>query len=361
MPGFTPNQIKNIRKNLLSWFQKAQRNLPWRKNYDPYQVWISEIMLQQTQVKTVLPYFDRWMEALPSVQSVAEADEHHLLKLWEGLGYYSRVRNIQKAAQQMVEKHHGKVPDSYEDILALPGIGRYTAGAISSIAYNQDHSVVDGNVIRVISRLLNYSKNTHAPESAEWFWKWATDLLPSGKARHFNQAMMELGALICAPKQPKCASCPLQKECIATRLGTVEELPNRGPKTEKISLQVAVAVIQKDGKVFIQRRPHSGLMGGLWEFPGGKIEEGEKPLRAIRREIKEELNLTLKNIKAFTEIKHAYTRFKVQLHCFTADYQKGPLRLNVASEGKWVKMDDLEKFAFPAANVRLIEILRLAE
>lgn len=344
----------NIQKNLLTWFKKEQRDLPWRKNYEPYQVWISEIMLQQTQVKTVLPYFDRWMKTLPTIQSVAEAKEDQILKLWEGLGYYSRARNLQKAAKQIMEKHGGKFPKNYDDILALPGVGRYTAGAISSIAFNQNDTLVDGNVIRVFSRLFDYSKNTRLPESEKWTWNTAEKLLAKGEARYFNQGLMELGALICTPKNPVCIVCPLQKECQAYSKNTVMERPVKGPKKELKAIEVAIAVIWKNGKIFIQKRPSKGLMGGLWEFPGGKVEKGESIESALEREVREETGLKLKNTRLLKTVKHAYTSFKVKLYCFEGDFDKGRVRRSSATEHKWIKPEQLSEYAFPAANVRII-------
>lgn len=346
-----------IQKSLLQWFQKHQRLLPWREKYEPYQVWISEIMLQQTQVKTVLPYFDRWMKELPTIQSVAEAPEDKILKLWEGLGYYSRARNLQKAAKYMVEYYNGVFPSDYQQVLALPGVGRYTAGAITSIAFNQNQPLVDGNVIRVLSRLFLYTKNTRLPEAEKQMWEWAQEVLPKAKARYFNQAMMELGALVCTPKTPDCLHCPLNKVCRAYQEDLVSQIPDRGPKKELKQIQVAIAIIRKGGKIFIQKRPNKGLMAGLWEFPGGKIEGDETEREALEREILEEIGISLKNIKLFKKIKHAYTSYKVDLHCFEAEYQAGDIQLKSAIESKWVKPLELKKYPFPAANVRLISEL----
>jgi A/G-specific adenine glycosylase len=360
MKQFSSKSLPIIQSNLLTWFKQEQRDLPWRKEYDPYHVWVSEIMLQQTQVKTALPYHKRWLEALPTIRDVAEAEEDTILKLWEGLGYYSRARNLQKAAKAIVEEHGGIFPQNYDDIRKLPGVGPYTAGAITSIAFNQEQPIVDGNIIRLIARLLNYSENTRLPKNVKKFWERAEKMIPQGEARNFNQGMMEFGALMCTPKNPKCGECPLQSECKGYEAGGAAQLPNRGPKQEKVPIKVAIVVISAPNlanKIFIQKRQHGGLMGGLWEFPGGKCEANETPKKALNREIKEELGITLKNIKPLKRIKHAYTKYSVDLHCFKADHDQGELSLNSATDHRWVDVTELEQFPFPAANVRLIKEL----
>ncbi|EKD93459.1 MAG: hypothetical protein ACD_28C00145G0004 [uncultured bacterium] len=355
-PGLK-GDTKEIQKKLLRWFAEYQRPLPWRQTYDPYQVWISEIMLQQTQVKIALPYFDRWMKALPTIHAVAQADEQTVLKLWEGLGYYSRVRNLQKAARVIVDEHGSVFPSRYEDILKLPGIGKYTAGAIASIAFNQEKPIVDGNIIRLMARLLDYRENTRKPEALNVFWEKAQEWIPKGEARNFNQSMMEFGALLCTPKAPACGQCPLQRNCGAFKAGTVEQLPNRGRATERVDLKVAVAIIQRLNKIFIQKRTAKGLMQGLWEFPGGKVEVGESTVEALHREIKEELGITVTAVTPFLQLKHAYTKYVVDLHCFTAEYEEGEVQLTAASEHQWVELEELSQFPFPAANTKIIDAL----
>jgi A/G-specific adenine glycosylase len=338
-------------QELLQWFEKEQRPLPWRKDYDPYSVWISEVMLQQTQVKTMLPYFERWMATFPNLESLASAPEDQVLKLWEGLGYYSRALNLKKAAQILVNGF----PQERDLLLALPGIGPYTAAAIASIAFEKDNAVVDGNVIRVLSRLTGDLENTKL--NPQRFWKLAQELLPKGQARQYNQALMELGALICSPKKPQCGSCPLQKKCLAHKKGLIEQIPNLGKRQEKEKIQVSIAVLRRGSEVFIQKRPNTGLMAGLWEFPGGKVEQGESPEEALRRELKEELDVHVDALEHLLTIPHAYTRFQVQLHCFSAEFKGDIPHLKSAVEGRWVPVHELGEFAFPAANLRLIEFL----
>lgn len=344
--------VSKVQSLLLAWFERNQRDLPWRKKYDPYQVWISEIMLQQTQVTTVLPYFERWMKAVPSIEKVAKAKEEELLKLWEGLGYYRRVKSIQKAAGILVKENSGKMFEDYEKILELPGIGKYSAAAICSIAFNQDYSVVDGNVIRVLSRLTDFRENIH--KNRAHFWKLSESLLISGKARFINQALMEFGALQCVPKNPDCKNCPLRSQCEAYKSGTQNNLPNKGPSKSKVPIQVAIAVIRKNGKIFIQKRRDGGLMTGLWEFPGGRVEKNEKILEALHREVAEEVGIGICNVRPIMRIKHSYTKYLVDLHCFLADYEKGHIELRAASRSKWVQPKKLPTYAFPSANVKLI-------
>lgn len=342
-----------IQDALLSWFKTHQRPLPWRRNYDPYQVWISEIMLQQTQVTTALPYFERFIAAVPNVKALAVIPEDHLLKLWEGLGYYSRARNLQKAARIIVEKHRGVFPQDFDQILGLPGVGRYTAGAICSIAFEQDTPVVDGNVMRVLSRIDDFREEIG--KNSAYFWMRAKELLPSGQARDFNQGMMELGALVCTPKKPLCEKCPLQRDCKGFAAGSAEALPNKEPSRSKIKVQVAIGILEKDGKIFIQKRQDSGLMAGLWEFPGGKLEKHESLESALRREVLEETGLKLKNIRFFMNLHHAYTRYLVDLHCFLAEPESGEVSLTAASESRWIDPKQLLELPFPAANVKIIE------
>ena len=341
---------------ILDWFRKNQRPLPWRGQYDPYQVWVSEIMLQQTQVKSMLPYFQRFLEAFPNVQALAEAPEEKVLRLWEGLGYYSRARNLQKGAKVIVEKFGGQIPSNKADLLSLPGIGPYTAGAILSIAFNQDEPLVDGNVMRVLSRLTG--DKAPVKENSKRFWSLAEKLLPKGQARDFNQGLMELGALICTPQNPKCGECPLRSECVAYKDGLTDVIPNMGKKTEKTRLQVACVVLEKEDKIFVQQRPPTGLYAGFWEFPGGKLEGSESPEEALLREIREELALELASATPLTVIKHSYTRYHVTLHCFRAQIQEEILQLNSASEGRWVTLEELESLPLLSANRKLLELLK---
>ncbi len=348
-----------IQKNLLDWFAVHQRDLPWRRSYLPYQIWISEIMLQQTQVKTVLPYYQRWMERFPDIAAVAEASEEDLLKHWEGMGYYSRVRNIHQAARRLVKENGGAFPSEHAAVLKLPGIGLYTAGAVMSVAFHQDFPVVDGNVERVFARLFDMESPVKEKESQKRIWETARALIPAGKARDFNQALMELGALICLPRNPLCSECPVNSSCESRRKGTVEARPVMGKRKSLQAIEVALGLLLRQGKVFIQKRPPGGLMPHLWEFPGGKVEEGETPEAALVREFREELELDICGLDKIARLRHNYTSFKVTLHayfCTLKDSTQQPV-IRTAVDARWVTPEALQDFAFPAANRKLIQLL----
>ncbi len=351
--------IAAVRDSLLKWFEGNQRSLPWRSGYRAYEVWISEIMLQQTQVKTMLPYFHRWMKRFPDIRSVAQAREEELLKLWEGLGYYSRAKNIHRAAAEIVKMHGGAFPEDCDAILSLPGIGRYTAGAISSIAFNKDRPIVDGNVERIYARFFNLNKPVKDKESQGFIWRMAQEMIPVGRARQFNQAVMELGATVCLPRKAGCGKCPIAGWCESRRLGIVDERPVAGKRKDLVPIEVAVGIVFHDGKILIQKRPPSGLMPDLWEFPGGKILPGESAEEALEREFIEELELRIRCREKIALIRHNYTSFKVSLHAFTCEpaCPGQELVLHSAVEARWVTPDRLKDYAFPAANRKLIRII----
>lgn len=353
-------EIRQLQGRLIRWFTQNQRPLPWRERYLPYEIWISEIMLQQTRVDTVVPYYLRWMQRFPGVRSVTRAGQDDLLKHWEGMGYYSRVLNIHRAAGILMDRHGGELPRNYHDLLELPGIGPYTAAAIRSLAFNLDEPLVDGNVERVFSRLFNMEAPVKSRQSQAYIRSMASDILPSGRARCFNQALMELGATVCTPRRPGCLHCPVAPHCESLRLEIVHRRPVPGIRRKIVPVQVVVGIIEQDGKVFIQKRPSRGLMAGLWEFPGGKIENTETPEEALAREMKEELGLRVQCVRKIASIEHNYTSFRVSLHAYacTADPRDGAPALRCASDARWVDPGDLDNYAFPAANRRLIDIIR---
>ncbi|MCG3175196.1 MAG: Adenine DNA glycosylase [Candidatus Omnitrophica bacterium] len=306
-----------LQRSLLDWFARHARPLPWRRHYRPYEVWISEIMLQQTQMDTVLPYFERWMRAFPTVRDLARAPQSRVLELWQGLGYYSRARNLHHSARLIVERHGGEFPRDHEAIRSLKGVGPYTAGAISSIAFGEDRPIVDGNVIRVLARLYAMDAEPDRSEGSAW-WRLQSSLIPPGQARLFNQAMMELGALVCLPKSPLCADCPVRSHCRAYQEGRVDELPR--PRQRRATERVTAACIAwvKDGRVLVRRRPEGGIFGGLWELPEWKLARGShlepsRALAALRRHVGDSVDLSPAGV-----VRRSYTHHQERLHVYTA-------------------------------------------
>jgi A/G-specific adenine glycosylase len=356
--------VVQLRHDLLTWYSKTGRDLPWRNTRDPYAIWISEIMLQQTQVKTVIPYYERWLEAFPAIAPLATADLQQVLKLWEGLGYYARARNLHKAAQKVFNKYNGVFPNTYEAVIALPGIGQTTAGGILSAAFNQPLPILDGNVKRVLARLVGLEQ---PPKLAmKQLWQQSTEILDPQNPRDFNQALMDLGATICTAKQPNCANCPWggaspvqrQSPCHAYRFNLQSQLPMTEPRAPLPHKQIGVAVIWNDDRqILIDRRKPEGLLGGLWEFPGGKIEPGETVEACIIREIQEELGIEIAVGDRLLTLDHAYTHFRVTLNVHHCRYLKGEPQPLECDEIRWVQPDELSQFAFPKANVKIIEAL----
>ena len=350
------SNLAQLRQTLLDWYAKAGRDLPWRRSRDPYAIWVSEIMLQQTQVKTVIPYYDRWLTQFPTIAALAQADLQQVLKVWQGLGYYARARNLHKAAQAIVQRHDGIFPTEPAAVMALPGIGQTTAGGILSAAFNQPLPILDGNVKRVLARLL--SLETPPSKSLKALWQASTTLLDPNNPRDFNQALMDLGATICTPKNPACLLCPWQPHCLAHQRNMQNDLPISEPRSPLLTNAIGVAVIWNDqGLILIDRRPPEGLLGGLWEFPGGKIEPGETVEACIQREIREELDLEVEVGKHLITINHSYTHFHVMLHVHHCRYLGGEPKPIACDEIRWVSLSELDRFPFPKANLQIIEAL----
>lgn len=314
-------------------------------------------MLQQTQMERGVVYFEKWINRFPDIKSIATANEEEILKLWEGLGYYSRARNIIKTASIVVDKYKGSLPDNHTKLISLPGIGKYTAGAIMSLAFNQDYPIVDANVARLFSRLFDLDKPVKEKETLQFIWHKAQELIPSGKTRFFNQSLMELGALICLPKNPKCNNCPVSKHCISLDQGTINNRPISSPVKKSIPIFMATGVLVHDQKLFIQKRPEKGVWANLWEFPGGRIEKGESPEEALAREYMEETEFKISNIHKIATIKHSYMNYKVTLHSFQCRLVNGSTTpiLHAAQEYRWLPFEDLHDFAFPAGHRKLIK------
>jgi len=338
------NLKSKFQNRLLTWYGKNARDLPWRKNKDPYRIWVSEIMLQQTRVKTVIPYYSRWMTFFPTLDSVAVAREDQVLSAWEGLGYYSRARNLHCASKIIAEEYQGKLPQDLISLQSLPGVGLYTAGAIGSIAFGIDAPVLDGNVRRVYTRYFNISTPLQTSITDRTLSQIARGLLPPGRAGEFNQALMELGALICQPKRPDCNICPLADGCLANKLNLQESLPVRKKKSPIPHLQVTAAVLQENGKFFLAKRPPDGLLGGMWEYPGGKQENDETLEETLKREILEELSVPITVGEPLGTFYHAYTHYKVTLHAFHCSLESRELQLTFHTESDWVSPDSLSNY-----------------
>jgi A/G-specific adenine glycosylase len=347
-------------QKLIEWFDLNQRNLPWRETSDPYRIWVSEIMLQQTRVDTVIPYYHRFLEAFPDLPSLAEADRQTLMRKWEGLGYYSRARNMQDAARTVVESCDGKLPEEYDQLIRLKGIGPYTAAAISSIAWNHPHAVVDGNVIRVLSRYFGLESEMRSQKSRKEIQEIAQELIDHERPGDFNQALMELGATVCKPANPTCGKCPLAGECRAFRLSATDRIPYLPKKKPIPHHTIAVGVVARDEKLLIALRPEEKMLGGLWEFPGGKKRDDENVESAVRRELSEELGVDVEVGERIAKIRHTYSHFKITLHahlCILTPSAQIP-EPRSSQEVRWVTREELEDYPFPKANRELTARLK---
>jgi A/G-specific adenine glycosylase len=395
-----PNVQGNGRKQrtliaaLLEWFYRNARDLPWRHTSDPYAIWMSEVMLQQTQVKTVVPYWNRWMRELPTVNALAKARPSKLLKLWEGLGYYTRVGNLQKAARIIVTRHRRRFPTELNEVLALPGVGRYTAGAVCSIAFNRPTPVLDGNVIRVLTRVFGIRQNPKKKMTNARLWRIAETLMshavrihpsvsrrflaqPQGEGNQrtaarnsdilssnrtflrsigtcsaLNQALMEFGAVICTPRRPQCHPCPLRPSCMAYRDGLVEELPNRGRPLRTLSCRCAAFVFTHAGKVLVRQRPNGVVNAQLWEFPNVEMAPHDSDALGIAATMVGRVRL-----RRLFEIKHSITRHRITVKVFHADLSD--LQRKRIKQGRWRRLGDLSRLAFPSAHRKILERLKL--
>jgi A/G-specific adenine glycosylase len=349
----------DLAARLLTWYDDHRRDLPWRRTHNSYYIWVAEVMLQQTQVATAIPYYERFLARFPTAEVLAAASLDEVLKLWEGLGYYARARHLHAAARQVVAEFGGQVPDTMDDLLSLPGVGRYTAGAILSIAYAQDVPALDGNVRRVFSRLLAIKEDVTREAGQRRLWALAKKLLPPGRAGDFNQSLMDLGATVCTPRTPLCGQCPLAEDCQAHKLGQQEQFPLRPPRRALPHYDIAAGVVWNDqGGFLIAQRPLDGMLGGLWEFPGGKQESGETLQDCLRRELLEELDIEVAVGELLTVVKHAYTHFSITMHVFHCRIVAGQPHALGCTDWRWVSLDDLSHFAFSAADHQVIAALR---
>ncbi len=353
---------------LLNWYRENGADLPWRRHPTPYRVWLSEVMLQQTQVETVLPYYKRFVRAFPTIEALAAAPLDDVLKLWEGLGYYSRARNLQRAARILVNERAGLLPSDVDELLKLPGIGRYTAGAIASIAFARTAPVLDGNIIRLFARILDLDDDISQAATREKLWRIAADWLPAQDAGEYNQALMELGQRVCRPKNPLCGKCPIQARCGAWTAGTQDQRPRRAKRPPTPHYDVTAGLIRDDQeRLLIAQRPLNGLLGGLWEFPGGKVEAGELLAACLKRELREELAIDVEVGTLLVVVNHAFTHFKITLHAFDCRFLGAlhpycePQALGVR-DWAWVNEAQLDDYSFGKADRMVIaELARRRE
>ncbi len=348
---------------LAAWFSEVQRPMPWRETgpdgrRDPYRVWLSEVMLQQTRVDQARPYYERFVAAFPTVEALAAADLDAVLKAWEGLGYYSRARNLHRAAREVADRFGGQVPDTEEAIRSLPGVGPYTAAAVLSLAYGRPLAVLDGNVIRVLARVFAVADDVTSGRTRRRLQALADALLDADHPGRFNESLMELGATVCTPAAPACPACPLHDVCAAFASGDPERYPVARKKKLVPHHDVAVGVIfDEAGRVLVQKRPEEAMLGGLWEFPGGKAEPGEALPDACRRELREELGIEVEVGEALARIEHAYSHFRITLWAFRCRIVAGTPLHHTGQPIRWVAARDLGGLAFPRASRRLIETL----
>jgi A/G-specific adenine glycosylase len=350
--------LPELARGLLDWWDAGHDDLPWRRSKEPYAIWVAEVMLQQTQVATVIPYYERWMDRLPTVEALAAASLEDVLKLWEGLGYYGRARNLHAAAVSIVGDYGGQIPDSVEGLMKLKGIGRYTAGAIASIAFDRPVPVLDGNVIRIISRLQDMEDDVTQATTRRVLWRIAGQMVDQDRSGDFNQALMELGQKLCLPIQPLCSRCPLASQCLSRQRGTQSERPVRPPRKRTPHYDMTAGLIAgRNGRLLVARRPFDGLLGGLWEFPGGARADGETLPEALTRSVKEALGVEIEVEASLGAIKHAYTHHRITLHAFRARHVAGdPQNLGV-SDHAWVRPEELSNLAFGAKDHKLVDML----
>jgi len=347
----TPSDIRDIQHRLLQWFSKQGRDLPWRRTRNPFRIWISEIMLQQTQVDTVIPYYQRFLKAFPTVEVLAKANLSRVLKIWEGLGYYSRARHLHQAAKRIVDQFNGRIPDRLNDLLSLPGIGRYTAGAILSIAHNKEAPILDGNVKRVLSRLYAVVTILGETKTEKLLWNVSESLIPKGHAGSFNEALMDLGATVCTPKKPSCSLCPLRNLCRAKAIGNPERYPTKAKKKKIPHVNGVSAVIVRDGKVLLLQRPPKGFSGGLWEFPNWRVQGEKNRSQRLAKWIKEERNVSVAVKDRVGIFEQTYSHFKLTLHVYHCQDLGGE------GSGRWVKIRDLHRFPMSRIHRRIAQTI----
>lgn len=344
----------DFRRKLVGWYTQHHRNLPWRKSRDPYMIWVSEVMLQQTTVQAVLPYYPQWLKIFPDIESLSQASPQKLLKAWQGLGYYQRVKNLHHASKIIMDTYNGQIPQNYEDLRKLPGFGPYITAAVLSLAFNKPYPVIDANVRRVLMRLKG-ARGEANPQKDRALLGFLAPYFPHKNPGLFNQAMMELGALVCRPKNPSCLLCPLSDFCQAFKDGQQEVIP-LPKKRNTHRIEAVVAIIRRGARILIQKRPSTGLLSNLWEFPGGKRQSKETLEEALHREIKEELGSRIKSTKFLIRVQHAYTQFQVSLYAYECRLREDP-RLR-KDRHRWVTLRGIRRYPFPSGSAKIIKFLQ---
>lgn len=356
-PSIAPSTRAAIRRALGRWYNQNKRILPWRLTSDPYAIWVSEAMLQQTQVKTVIPYYMRFMKQFPTVAALARADGQRVLKAWEGLGYYSRARNLHRAAVMVTRKMNGQIPTEWETIRQLPGIGDYMAAAILSIAYGQPWAVADGNVKRVVARLRCLNTEVNLASGHKVFQRFAQQLLDKKAPGDHNQAMMELGALICTPRNPGCPDCPVARYCQAKKSGVVEHYPKRRKRSPIKEVPFVSGVVIKNGRILLVQRPENGLLGGLWEFPMVSLHAQDNPVDRLVHHIEASTRLMVTVGEHLSVVRHTYTHFRLHLQVYRCRWRSGRVRLNGPSAFDWVTPGQLKEFPLHGAVHKVLPSL----
>jgi A/G-specific adenine glycosylase len=358
--GESPGDSARISAALLRWFRTAAREMDWRNTRDPYCIWVSEVMLQQTRVETVAQYYRRFLERFPDVRAVAAASLDEVLSAWEGMGYYARARNLHRAAAIVMEKYHGKLPPTVEELLRIPGIGRSTAGAISAIAFGRDAPILDANARRVIARLFAVEGDLRKAGTEKLLWERSTGLVEKGKGRDTALALMDLGAAVCIPKEPRCGECPIGDFCAAYRAGIHREIPWVRPRRAVPHHDIVAALfLDASGGYFLLRRPPKGLLGGLWSFPSGKREPGESLEGALQRSIREKLGVGIAIQRKVGTVQHAYSHYRITLHGYCCKVSEGSLP---SEDGTgWMHVEEAGKYALPRAYRKLLEQFQVEE
>ena len=353
----TPGEILKLRSALLEWYRQNKRDLPWRSTGDPYKIWLSEVMLQQTQVKTAIPYYHRFLAAFPDLKTLAAADLQQVHKLWEGLGYYARARNFQKAAQIVTSEFDGKIPLDYPKFRELPGVGEYIAAAVLSIVNSAPLAVVDGNVKRALSRLFMLPNPVNEAKSLKIFQRYANLIFEPNHPADFNQAIMELGALVCAPKNAKCDVCPISVHCLARQNGEVENFPRKNSRRKNPQINRMVVIVESGGKYLVRRRKLNGLLGGLWQFPDWELNRKIPDILRVENLARESFGLILRDIVFAGEVKHAYTHFNEKLFIFTCKSRSASANFPLEENYLWASQGDLENIPLIGSNHKILKQL----